>query len=56
MSIDDEGTRSAEEWNRIDRGDSDLDRDHEELARNPLEKADDTKDATVAGAGSEPPD
>jgi hypothetical protein len=54
MTTDDHGTRSADEWNKIDRGE--LDHDHEQLARNPLEKADTAQDATATGAGSEPPD
>jgi hypothetical protein len=48
MTTDDEPARSAKEQDRIDR-------DHQELGRNPLDKTDTTQ-APAEGAGSEPPD
>jgi hypothetical protein len=48
MTTDNEPARSAEKQDQIDR-------DHEELGRNPLEKTDTTQ-APTEGAGSEPPD
>ncbi|MGC9666729.1 hypothetical protein ACNTMW_09250 [Planosporangium sp. 12N6] len=48
MNTGDEPARSAEKQDRIDR-------DHQELGRNPLEKSDTTQ-APAEGAGSEPPD
>jgi hypothetical protein len=48
MTTRDEPARSAEKQDEIDR-------DHQELGRNPLEKIDSTE-APAEGAGSEPPD
>jgi hypothetical protein len=49
MTTDNEPARSAEKQDQIDR-------DHEELGRNPLEKTDTSREAPASGAGSEPPD
>ncbi|NJC84831.1 hypothetical protein [Planosporangium mesophilum] len=48
MNTGDEPARGAEKQDEIDR-------DHQELGRNPLKKTDATE-APVEGAGSEPPD
>jgi hypothetical protein len=49
MNPEDEPARSAEKQDQIDR-------DHQELGRNPLEKTDTSREAPASGAGSEPPD
>jgi hypothetical protein len=54
----DEG-RGTEEWIRIDRGELDPDRersDRDDAEPDGSDKADDSRDATRDGAGSEPPD
>jgi hypothetical protein len=52
MGTENGQARSAEEWNRIDRGEDDRD----EPEHDPNDKADTSHDATVSGPGSEPPD
>jgi hypothetical protein len=51
MTIGNEPSRSAEKAEKQDQ----IDRDHRELGRNPLDKTDSTE-APAEGAGSEPPD
>jgi hypothetical protein len=54
MTTDREHRRTAEEWNRIDRGERARDRD--EPQSGPVDKTDSSQQAPPDGPGSEPPD